>query len=177
MKSFQTLFLCMSFCVALHLHHPTPASAHGTGYRLINDARTVAVSFFYADGQPMSYAETLVFGPDNDDIEFQNGRTDQNGRFAFYPETPGTWRLVVNDGMGHRAEGIIAVKAPAENAAESGAVGGDETPATRSDVQAEIPEHSHTGLKLIAGLSLIGNLCFAGFYFKNRRSGEGASRR
>lgn len=171
MKLFQIFFLCMGLCVTLYLHHPTPAAAHGTGYRLIDDAKAVAVSFFYADGQPMSYAETLVFGPKDKEIEYQNGRTDQQGRFAFYPETPGTWRLVVNDGMGHRAEGIITVKTPGEDAAESGADEGDEKPKKRTDVRAEAPEHSHTGIKLIAGLSLIGNLCFAGLYFKNRRSG------
>lgn len=171
MKFFQIVSLCLCLCAVLHAHHPNPAVAHGTGYRLIEDANAVAVSFFYADGQPMSYAETLVFAPDNDDIEYQNGRTDQKGRFAFYPEMPGTWRLVVNDGMGHRAEGIITVKAPAEDAAESGTDGSDEIPVKRADVRAESHEHAHTGIKLIAGLSLIGNLCFAGLYFRNRRSG------
>lgn len=151
--------------------HPDPAFAHGAGYRLIDDAKAVAVSFFYADGQPMSYAETLVFGPEDQEIEYQNGRTDQQGRFAFYPETPGTWRLVVNDGMGHRAEGIITVKAPSAKNDKSDAKGGSDQPTMRTDVQAEASEHSHTGIKLIAGLSLIGNLCFAGFYFKNRKSG------
>ena len=151
--------------------HPDPAFAHGTGYRLIDDAKAVAVSFFYADGQPMSYAETLVFGPEDKEIEYQNGRTDQQGRFAFYPETPGSWRLVVNDGMGHRAEGIITVKDPSTKDDKSDAEGGGDQPTKRADIQAEAHEHSHTGIKLIAGLSLIGNLCFAGLYFKNRKSG------
>jgi nickel transport protein len=171
MKLFQTIFFCLFLCAALRMPHPDPAFAHGTGYRLIDDANAVAVSFFYADGQPMSYAETLVFAPDNDDIEYQNGRTDQQGRFAFYPETPGTWRLVVNDGMGHRAEGIITVKAPSTKDDKSDAQRGDDQPTTHTHVQVESHEHSHTGLKLIAGLSLIGNLCFVGLYFKNRRSG------
>lgn len=171
MRLFQLFFFCTGLYGMLCLHHPDPALAHGIDYRLIDDTRAVAVSFFYTDGQPMSYAETMVFGPENTDIEYQNGRTDQQGRFAFYPETPGAWRVVVNDGMGHRAEGIITVKAPSTKDGKSDAEGGGDQPTTHPRVQAESHEHSHTGLKLIAGLSLIGNLCFAGLYFKNRRSG------
>ncbi len=170
MKLFQILFIYVGLCVALHLHHPDQALAHGTGFRLIDDAKAIAVSFFYADGQPMRYAETLVFSPNDDDVEYQNGRTDQQGRFAFYPHQPGTWRLVVNDGMGHRAEGIVSVKNPLPKDAESDPDGGEEDPENRADFRAEAPEHSHTGLKLIAGLSLIGNLCFAGLYLKNRKA-------
>lgn len=55
----------------------------------------------YDTGEPMQYAEVLIYSPKNDKIEFQNGRTDANGSFAFLPDTPGEWRIVVDDGDGH----------------------------------------------------------------------------
>lgn len=61
----------------------------------------MAVEFFYSDKTPMRYAEVLVFSPENEKAEYQNGRTDQSGRFAFLAETPGEWQMKVNDGMGH----------------------------------------------------------------------------
>lgn len=96
------------------------AYAHGVTANSIS-SKTVAVRFGYAGGDPMSYAEVLVFAPTakEGDAEFQNGRTDALGNFAFVPNTPGTWRISSSD-MGHRAEmqievteqGIVQAKAP-----------------------------------------------------------------
>ena len=94
--------------------------AHGVTANSIS-SKTVAVRFGYAGGDPMSYAEVLVFAPTakEGDAEFQNGRTDALGNFAFVPNIPGTWRISSSD-MGHRAEmqievteqGIVQAKAP-----------------------------------------------------------------
>lgn len=96
------------------------AYAHGVTANSIS-SKTVAVRFGYAGGDPMSYAEVLVFAPTakEGDAEFQNGRTDALGNFAFVPNIPGTWRISSSD-MGHRAEmqievteqGIVQAKAP-----------------------------------------------------------------
>lgn len=69
----------------------------------------------------MSYAEVFVFSPEakEGDAEFQNGRTDAKGNFAFVPSIPGTWRITASD-MGHKAEmqvnvteeGIMQAQAP-----------------------------------------------------------------
>src|SRR6056297_1589987 len=91
---------------------PDGAAAHGTGYRVIEGAPVIAAEFFYSDKEPMRYAEVLVFSPENSEVEYQNGRTDQNGRFAFYPEMPGKWRITVNDGMGHAVRAEISVDSP-----------------------------------------------------------------
>jgi len=61
------------------------------------------VDFEYSDGSPVSFAKVKIWSPDNDSIEFQNGRTDTNGRFSFFPDVDGVWRITVNDGMGHVA--------------------------------------------------------------------------
>lgn len=57
----------------------------------------------YADGSPAAYAEAKVFAP-GDDRPFQEGLTDRNGIFLFMPATSGTWRLEIDDGMGHVIE-------------------------------------------------------------------------
>lgn len=64
------------------------------------DARVV--EFSYSTGDVAAYTEAKLYGPDSADVEFQNGRTDALGRFAFIPDKPGTWTIVVADNMGHK---------------------------------------------------------------------------
>jgi nickel transport protein len=94
----------------LPVFYPDFAIAHGTGHSLVRERAAVTVEFFYSDNEPMSYAEVLVFGPHDLKVEYQNGRTDQKGRFSFYPSVPGTWRIEAGDGMGHKEVGIIEIQ-------------------------------------------------------------------
>lgn len=90
------------------------AAAHGTGYRILDDGqRTVAVEFVYSSGAPMAYAEALVWSPGDAGVEYQNGRTDRKGRFAFLPDAPGAWKIAVRDGRGHKAVAVCPVADPA----------------------------------------------------------------
>lgn len=78
------------------------AMAHGVNYSLL-EGKAVAVSFSYSGGEPMSYVEAKVFGPGSSpDLEFQNGRTDARGIFAFVPDQPGKWWVEVEDNQGHK---------------------------------------------------------------------------
>jgi len=133
---------------------PAAVAAHGTDYRVIDEAPVIAAEFFYSDKEPMRYAETLVFSPENDAVEYQNGRTDQNGRFAFCPEMSGKWRIKVNDGMGHAVRAEISVKPP-ETA------GG----AAEGLIERETPPAADASMimKALLGLSLLLNL-FLGMY-------------
>ena len=63
--------------------------AHGTGYHVVEQNRTIVLECYYSDGSAMNYAETSVFSPENLEVEYQNGRTDSNGRFAFSPDSSG----------------------------------------------------------------------------------------
>jgi len=124
------------------------AYAHGVTANSIS-SKTVAVRFGYAGGDPMSYAEVLVFAPTakEGDAEFQNGRTDALGNFAFVPNIPGTWRISSSD-MGHRAEMQIKVT-------EQGII------------QAKAPTGlSSQALRIALGLSLIINLLAACLFLK-----------
>ncbi|MDY6968781.1 MAG: hypothetical protein SVR08_09040 [Spirochaetota bacterium] len=92
------------------------ALAHGVTYEIQRDS-AVIVKAGYDDGEPMSYAEVKIFSPDVQKVEHQNGRTDNNGNFAFLPNRTGKWRIVVNDGLGHSftAETLIKEKIEIES--------------------------------------------------------------
>lgn len=96
--------------IICHLLYPKQIAAHGVGYRLLSKGRPVTMEFYYSSGKPISYAEIKVFSPDNQTLEYQNGRTDRKGRFAFHPETEGVWTVDVNDGMGHQLKGQFLFK-------------------------------------------------------------------
>lgn len=128
------------------------ADAHGTGYQVLNDSNALTLEFRYSDGEPMSYAEVLVFSPEDEKSEYQSGRTDRKGRFAFYPDKKGKWIIEANDEMGHKARAEI-----------------DRNPVQSSPHQ---PEQSRASKKtgIIAGLSLILNLAFIFHLFKKRKN-------
>jgi nickel transport protein len=134
---------------------PSGVRAHGTAYRVISNTATVAAEFSYSDGEPMRYADVLVFSPRDENVEYQNGRTDRNGRFAFTPETSGTWHIEVRDGMGHRVEARLTVD---DTMSDGGGSGHPDRPNESSEL------NSNTLiLKAALGLSLMLNL-FVGFY-------------
>ncbi len=148
------------FFVFIPSVNPQFTAAHGTGYRILGDNKAVTAEFYYSDGEPMSYAGVLVFSPGDEKTEYQNGRTDRQGRFAFYPDKNGAWRIEANDGMGHKAQGSFEVREEKS----------DKTEAEKKIVV----QNERTGssssllLKSVAGISLIFNLYF-GFYLLKRK--------
>ncbi len=152
-KACPFILLIVIFCTIL-LCHSAFTIAHGTGHRMITDSAAVTVEFFYSDNEPMSYAEVFVFGPHDHEVEYQNGRTDQKGKFSFYPSVPGVWRIEAGDGMGHKEVGTIEVQK--EKADE---VTSKNIPAMDAGKSA-MPS---VFIKTITGLSLILNL-FLIFY-------------
>lgn len=104
----------------------------------------VLVQFAYSSGGQPTYAKVEVYSPADDKLEFQNGRTDALGRFAFMPDAPGLWRIIMADNMGHRVEHPVEVDAAlhAPAAAPQTAVG---------------PGGFSMPLRILLGLSLLGN--------------------
>lgn len=109
----------------------------------------VAVAFRYSSGEAMSYAKVTVLSPGTSQT-FQVGNTDRNGRFCFYPDTPGEWRVTADDAMGHRLE----VKVPVTDL-DSGI---KNLPTTGAGTVADSKI-----LRVLAGLSVIFGL--SGFFF------------
>ncbi len=83
--------------------------AHGVGYKLKSAEEVQVLSFYYADGTVMNYNEVVIHSP-ADEIEYQNGRTDRNGNFAFLPNCPGLWLVAIKDAQGHEATATILIE-------------------------------------------------------------------
>ena len=148
MHSFYTRSVAAIALTALLLFGAAQAQAHAL-YAAHSWQGTVAlVQFAYAGGQVPTYAKVEVYGPADANVEFQNGRTDAQGRFAFMPDTPGPWRIIMADNMGHRVEHPVEVKALlASSAAAPGNAAG--------------PGQFSLPLRILLGLSLLANLALA----------------
>ena len=80
---------------------PVLARAHGVKGKISSGG--IVVTAEYDTGEPMSYA-TVKISASAAKLIFQSGRTDRNGRFCFFPDAAGDWKVVVDDEMGHRLE-------------------------------------------------------------------------
>lgn len=156
-----------TFFVLIQWGFPQILTAHGTGYRVLSENTAITAEFYYSNGEPMNYAEVFVFSPQNEKTEYQNGRTDRKGRFAFHPDIPGTWRVEVSDGMGHKVQGTVEVKAieSREAGSEGRLTAENKHSAARSNL-----------MGTVLGLSLIFNLCFILFFWKKKTHTRGNSR-
>lgn len=94
---------------------PLLAYAHGAGYERL-ESDTTAVRYAYVIGEPMADANVVVYTPD--ETVWQRGRTDQDGRFGFVPNSAGVWVAEADDGLGHRVRAEIPVGVAAASAAE-----------------------------------------------------------
>jgi nickel transport protein len=99
----------------------TPVWAHEV-HHTIERGKAVAVKAYYADGEPLAYAEYQVFSPGDPKLPQQKGRTDRAGYAAFVPDAPGTWRVKIADATGHGVEVVVPVDA-AGRATEGPAAG------------------------------------------------------
>jgi nickel transport protein len=61
----------------------------------------------YAGADPVPFAKVQVFSPAG--AEFQNANTDKNGAFSFVPDAVGSWRVSIDDELGHRRETVVAI--------------------------------------------------------------------
>lgn len=91
----------VTFLFVMLLLLRTEGKAHALEHRILDIQDQSAVEFYYSDGSPVSYAQVKIWSPEDSSIEFQNGRSDRNGRFAFIPNSDGLWRIMIKDGMGH----------------------------------------------------------------------------
>lgn len=96
------------FSAIVFLLFPVSLHTHGVNYKKINGG--VGIEAKYDGGEPISEAETKIFSPEDKIKIFQEGYTDINGRFLFYPDKPGKWRVFISDGMGHGVSTSIDIK-------------------------------------------------------------------
>lgn len=137
------------FFVLFALSLPAGVAAHGTDYSLVSGEQVIAAKFFYSDKEPMRYSEVLIFSPENKAVEYQNGRTDQGGRFAFCPDKPGIWEIKVNDGMGHTVNTTVTVTPGA---------GAGEKPTNVTQTKKKFFAKFPMWLRIFFGLSMLLNI-------------------
>ncbi len=122
-----------------------PAAAHGVETRIMDEG-AATVEFRFTDGAPLAFAEALVTAPDGSSEPAATGRTDRNGRFSFYPDQAGQWRVEVHDEGGHVARAVV----------------------TSTGQHVEVPRHAFPDW--LVALSLVANVAAAG-WLGRRRSG------
>lgn len=77
------------------------AAAHGVSVQT-GQGPAAWVRAEYSDGEAMSFAKVRVLDPKGQ--TFQVGNADERGQFAWLPTGAGTYRVVLEDGQGHRVE-------------------------------------------------------------------------
>jgi len=97
-------FLAATFLSGTFLLH-----GHGIQLTIIKKYPCIIANAKYHGSRDLAHADVIVRF-ENDKKEFQAGKTDKNGIFCFYPDQTGKWTLTVDDGMGHRNTGEVAVE-------------------------------------------------------------------
>jgi nickel transport protein len=131
------LFLIMTFLPRSALY------AHGVRGKVSTGG--IVVTAEYDTGEPMSYAKVKISALGTDLI-FQSGRTDRNGRFCFFPDATGDWKVVVDDEIGHRLEMTVPVSEPLELKSQQQSSGPMKSPLSRY-------ERALMGISIIFGIS------------------------
>ncbi len=110
----------------------------------------VGIEVAYEHGQPLVGASVHVYAPGSQDAPFQQGATDQNGRFTFVPDTSGAWKIDVDDGTGH---GVI------------------EEIIVSDDMIPEIKNHLELsrGQKILVGVCVIFGITGFGYYISAKK--------
>ena len=150
------VFSLFLLCACLVMTNARLASAHALRAAEIPQGQAVVMQFAYSTGEVPAYANVEVYGPADTGMEFQNGRTDAQGRFAFVPNAPGQWRVIMADNMGHR---VVHETTVAEN-------GGA---APTADAAADAWGRFATPLRALLGVSLLLNLGTMSVLWRQRR--------
>lgn len=150
---FRKLIFCF---LAMAAMSPVLLYAHGVTSKI--DTGGIVVSAMYDTGESMDYARVTISAPDAK-LKFQSGRTDRNGRFCFFPDVSGNWKVVVDDEMGHRLEVNVPV---------------DEAMVLRAT-----HENVNSGrgfltryVKAVIGVSIIFGISGILFWWKGRKTGK-----
>ena len=143
------IFVRLAFTAGLFLLLTGEIFAHGTGYRH-SQFEAVALEFMYSTGEAMSCREARVFSPNDEKFSYQSGRTDEKGRFAFVPDTPGKWRVIVRDEEGHPCTADIVVSDTVSSGQGEGV--------SESERQSAVINSTEIFIRSLLGVSLIFNI-------------------
>ena len=131
--------------------------AHDVELEVEKAPNAVAVRFGYGHDDPARNAGVQVFAPGEAGKPYQTGSTDQRGMFVFAPDRAGEWRVVADDGEGHREEAKVTVGA-------DGVVAMAE-----SHGHDHGHEHSGLGMTWVTGLSVLLGVTGIALWWSGRR--------
>ena len=145
---------CKQLMIFLGIVFLLPGMIYAHGVMGKVDSGGMVVTAQYDTGEPMSYAKVNISAP-GAKLTFQSGRTDRNGRFCFFPDGPGDWKVVVDDEMGHSLEVAVPV---------------DETMALQANRQSGENAVSSCGRyqRALMGISIIFGIFGIFFWWKGR---------
>jgi nickel transport protein len=135
---------------------PALLYAHGVTSKI--DTGGIVVSAMYDTGEAMDYARVTVLAP-GANLKFQSGRTDRNGRFCFFPDVSGNWKVVVDDEMGHRLK--VTVPVDEAMALQANPENGNLKPGSLARWE-----------KAVMGVSIIFGISGILFWLKGRKTGK-----
>jgi len=103
-------------------HSPGPRAFHGIHVEVSARSGIHVARAYYEGGGPVVNGDVTIMPPGSEEA-WQTGRTDPSGRFAFFPDAPGTWIVQVDDGGGHRTRATFEVGAGGVTAGPEGESG------------------------------------------------------
>ncbi|HEY9878813.1 MAG TPA: carboxypeptidase-like regulatory domain-containing protein [Leptolyngbyaceae cyanobacterium] len=91
----RMLFAALSLLAVLTV--PVKALAHAVETNYILDGPGLEFQSTYSTGEPLQGATVQIFAPSNPDKPWMEITADDEGRFAFTPDTsiPGDWEVVI----------------------------------------------------------------------------------
>jgi nickel transport protein len=166
------------FSLALLLLSPNNLEAHGVTWDY-SSKDSVGLEFSYDDGTPMLYVEINVYGPDNESLLSQTGRTDKNGYFAFIPETSGNWLVTANDGEGHLARAELTInpktsQSPEASTGDQASDSQDAQPSTNPNPTfnaQKVAAAAAKPYKIVMIVSIFINIALASMLYKKKKTG------
>lgn len=181
MHSFHTRGVAGLVFGAMLLLGAAQAHAHALYAAHTWQGSVALVQFAYAGGSVPAYAKVEVYSPADAKVEFQNGRTDAQGNFAFMPDTPGQWRIIMADNMGHRVEHSVDVspaqgsgQGSGQGAAQGTAQGIAQGAGPNTDKPATTGAIPGVGdfsvpLRILLGLSLLANMALGAAVLRRKQ--------
>ncbi len=146
----KQLLLPLALLTALAV--PGRAIAHSVETNYLQIDQMMEFETVFSSGEPLQSASVKVYAPGNPDEPWLEGQTDENGKFAFEPDSsiPGDWEVFIKE-KGHAD--ILTV------------------PVTESGVDAEkISEAPGVHMHYLAGpLAFFGMVIGGGFAWSRRR--------
>lgn len=97
-----TLIPLAALSTAVGIHRPALAHNVETNY-ILSSQNELEIQVMFSNGEPFESAPVQIYSPDDFETPILEGSTDEDGRFAFEPDTSvdaGEWKMKIGE-LGH----------------------------------------------------------------------------